>query len=74
MENYMNLGGNSGISAYEISTESVTVQFTTGAVYVYTYQSAGRGNIEEMKTLASGGQGLNSFIMRHVKNNFASHS
>ena len=71
MEAYKNLGGDSGVAAYEISEESVTVQFTTGAIYSYTYQSAGAANIEEMKTLAKHGEGLNSFIMKNVKNNFS---
>lgn len=64
MERYKSLGGNSGVSAYEIGTESITVQFGSGAVYLYTYQSAGSSNIEKMKSLAVAGEGLNSFINR----------
>jgi hypothetical protein len=32
MERYKNLGGKSGVSAYEIGSDSITVQFTTGSV------------------------------------------
>lgn len=71
MEKYKNLGGDSGVRAYEIGTDSITVQFSTGSVYLYSYQSAGRDNIEQMKVLAVSGTGLNSFIMRNVKKAFA---
>lgn len=72
MERYKNLGGDSGVSAYEIGAESITVQFNTGAVYLYTYRSAGSANIEKMKLLAVAGKGLNSFIMRNVKKGYES--
>jgi len=67
METYKNLGGNSNVIAYEIGSDSITVQFGDGSTYLYTYQSAGQSNIEHMKTLAIAGSGLNSFIMRNVK-------
>lgn len=72
MERYKNLGGNSGVSAYEIGAESITVQFTSGAVYLYTYKSAGSSNIEKMKSLAVAGQGLNSFITINVRKGYES--
>lgn len=71
MEIYKNLGGNSNARAYEIESESIKVQFGDGSIYLYTYQSAGEGNIEQMKVLAVAGKGLNSFIMRHVKKAYA---
>ncbi len=74
MERYKNLGGNSGVSAYEISDESITVQFSSGAVYLYTYNSAGSSNIKKMKSLAVAGKGLNSFIMRNVRDGYESKS
>ena len=67
MVTYRNLGGNSNVRAYEIGSDSITVQFGDGSIYLYTYQSAGRDNIERMKSLAIAGRGLNSFIMHHVK-------
>jgi hypothetical protein len=71
MERYGNLGGNSGIVGYEIGADFVRVQFSTGSVYLYTYDSAGSDNIEHMKQLARGGQGLNSFIQRNVRSSYA---
>jgi len=72
MERYKNLGGDSGVSAYEIGDDSITVQFSTGAVYLYTYRSAGSANIEEMKLLAAAGEGLNSYIKRYVNKGYES--
>lgn len=72
MERYKNFRGDSGVSAYEIGAESITVKFSTGKVYLYTYKSAGSSNIEKMKSLAVAEQGLNSFIMRNVKNSYES--
>jgi len=70
MTNYLNLGGDSGVSAYEIGSDYISVQFSTGKIYTYSYASAGSQNIETMKTLAVNGSGLNSFIMKNVRNDF----
>ncbi len=71
MDTYKNLGGNSGVDAYEIGPDFIKVQFSDGSVYMYTYASAGPGNIEQMKQLAINGQGLNSFISTTVRNDYA---
>ena len=67
MEIYKNLDGDTGVSRYEIGSDRITVEFSTGSAYLYTYSSAGSSNIEKMKTLARDGRGLNSFINTHVK-------
>jgi hypothetical protein len=72
MTHYKNLGGDSGVAAYEIGADFIKVQFHDGSVYLYTYRSAGSGSIEQMKDLASAGMGLNSFINTHVKYKYAS--
>lgn len=74
MERYKNLGGDSSVIGYETGLDWIKVQFNDGWIYLYTYQSAGRENIEQMKKLAISGQGLNSFIMRHVRKAYASKS
>ena len=71
MERYKNLGGDSGVVAYEIGSDSIRVQFSDGAIYRYTYASAGSSNIEHMKQLARNGQGLNSFINTTVRKAYA---
>ena len=71
MERYRNRGGDSGVVAYEIGPDSITVMFSDGSIYLYTYQSAGSANIEHMKRLAIDGEGLNNFINRCVKKSYA---
>jgi hypothetical protein len=71
MEHYKNLGGDSGIDAYEIGADFIRVRFSTGAVYLYNYSSAGSSNIEHMKQLAKKGMGLNSFIQTNVRTGYA---
>lgn len=72
METYLNLGGNSNIISYQIGPDYINVQFADNSIYLYTYSSAGVENIEEMKSLARRGAGLNSFINRNVRGNYAS--
>jgi hypothetical protein len=71
MIRYRNTGGNSGVSAYELSTQGIKVMFNNGGVYLYTNTSAGSHNIATMKSLATSGSGLNSFIGRVVKMKYA---
>jgi hypothetical protein len=71
MEIYKNLSKVSGVKAYELGSDSITVEFGDGDVYRYTYQSAGRENVEQMKKLAVAGKGLNGFISREVKERYA---
>ena len=72
MERYKNLGGDSGVVAYELGKDSITVEFNDGSLYLYTYQSAGSNNIEQMKGLAVTGRGLNTFINKNVRKKYAS--
>lgn len=72
MIEYANLGGDSAVTSYEIAPESITVAFRRGGTYLYTYDSAGASNIEQMKSLAQTGEGLGSFINKVVKKLYAS--
>jgi hypothetical protein len=72
MKRYQNLSGHSGVTAYEIAPQAVTVQFAGGDVYVYSYASAGAANVEEMKRLAISGRGLATFISQHVQHAYES--
>jgi len=71
METYKNLSGNSGVVAYEIGADSITVEFKDGTAYLYNDQSAGHENIEQMKLLARAGAGLNTFINQNAKEAYA---
>lgn len=68
MQVYKNLGGDSNVKGFVIGEDYIDVQFNgTAKVYRYSYRSAGRGKVEEMKKLAIIGKGLNSYIMRHAR-------
>ena len=67
---YGNKGKDSGILAYEIQVDSITVRFSDFSEYLYTHASADSSNIEAMKNLARDGEGLNSFINRNVKTRY----
>ena len=67
MTKYGNKGSDSGVSGYEIHDNGITVEFSTGAQYLYTNESAGKANIDTVKELAVGGEGLNGFINKYVK-------
>jgi hypothetical protein len=71
MEGYGNINGKSGILAYETGPDFIRVQFRDNSVYLYTYASAGAHSIEQMKSLAAAGEGLNAFINTNVKKAYA---
>jgi len=70
MERYQNRGGDSGIVAFEISSDSIIVQFRDNSLYLYNNIRPGEVTVEHMKGLAIRGQGLNSYISRSVRKNF----
>lgn len=61
------------VKRFEIGEDFIKVELSSGASYLYTYESAGKNNIEEMKRLAHAGDGLNSFINTCVKNKHEIH-
>lgn len=67
MEAYKNLYGNSSIVAFDIGNDYISVKFSDGKIYRYSYKSAGTDKVERMKLLAKQGSGLNSYIMRFAK-------
>lgn len=67
MERYANRSGTSSIVGFEFGTEWIRVHFEDGSAYNYSYGRAGRSNVERMKSLALGGEGLNRFIHANVK-------
>ena len=74
MVRYRNSSGSSGVVAYEIGDDFIKVQFHDRKTYLYSYKSAGSHNIEQMKTLAVRGRGLNSYINTYVKDKYESKS
>ena len=73
MTHYKNLGLDSGVNAFEIGNDYITVRFSTYATYKYTYESAGQNHIENMKSLTLKGEGMNSYIKKNEKYQQASY-
>lgn len=71
MIRYRNLSGTSSVYAYDVGINSIIVQFSDGSCYEYDQLSPGFNHIEQMKQLAQRGQGLGSYINRHVRKNYA---
>lgn len=71
MQIYKDIGGDSGIKAYEIAQGSIIVDFERGGSYLYTNESAGADHIAEMQRLAQLGDGLNSYINKYVRKAYA---
>ena len=70
MKRYRNLGGDSGIVAYEDGEDFIKVKFSDGSIYLYNYTIPGPNDVEHMKQLAERGQGLNSYISRHIRKRY----
>ncbi len=69
MEKYSNKGRNSGVYSYEIGNDYIKVIFFGNSkTYQYSYQGeAGQSHVDNMKSLAKNGSGLNSYINSFVK-------
>ena len=65
MNKYVNVNNDSGIVEYEYNNSSITIRFARGGVYVYDVADIGQEHLENMKRLADGGDGLNSYINRN---------
>jgi hypothetical protein len=70
MQRYKNLGGDSGVVAYDIDAGQIIVQFRNGDRYLYTEDSAGAANVARMQELAVAGRGLSAFISQHVHDRY----
>ncbi|WP_279088403.1 hypothetical protein [Alistipes putredinis] len=64
---YANLRGNSPVIGYEIEPTRIIVWFKGYKAYSYSYNKAGKENVEHMKQLAQNGAGLSAFITRNVR-------
>lgn len=71
MKRYGNLNGNSGVIAYELAEDAITVAFTDGGLYLYDHRRPGRKHVEQMKVLAQAGRGLATYINQHVREKYA---
>jgi hypothetical protein len=71
MQRYANRSGHSGVVAYELGADSITVKFTGGDRYLYDVGSTGADHIARMRELAREGHGLSTYISQHVRERYA---
>ena len=71
MQRYRDVDGDSGVTGYEVGPDFILVEFRHSHAYLYTYESAGAPNIEQMKKLAAAGDGLATFINTNVRELYA---
>lgn len=74
MRRYKNLGGSSGVVAYESGEDSISVRFRDGNTYLYNQQMPGKKLVERMQELAEEGKGLHTYISKTVKKRYAAKS
>jgi len=66
MERYKNVSGWSGVVGYEIGEDYIRIQFKNSKILKYSYGSAGKDQVEQMKLIAQNGQNLNSFVRTYA--------
>lgn len=66
LQPYANHHGDSGVRAWLIVGDTLSVEFVDGAVYVYTAQTLGARMFETLCRNARAGRGLASTISRDV--------
>jgi hypothetical protein len=67
MKTYKNLSGDSNVATYVYDDESILVTFINGSSYLYNNAATGAAKIQQMKQLADHGDGLGTFIKKHVR-------
>jgi len=70
MQYYPSSHKNTGIIAYEILPDAISIKFRDGSVYLYTAASTGKNHISQMQALAKKGEGLTTYINQHVRQNY----
>lgn len=70
MHPYKNANRDTGVVAYEIGKDNISIKFRDGSVYLYSVDSAGAEAIKQMKTLAKKGTGLTTYINQHVREHY----
>ena len=70
MQKYQNISGNSGVSYFEIGEDYIKVWFHNAKPYIYNDRRPGRLHVDKMKTLATAGQGLATYINQYVHDDY----
>jgi hypothetical protein len=71
LQKYTDASHDSGVSAYALGPDFIDVEFRHDGRYRYDHRRPGRAHVQAMKRLAVRGQGLATYINRHVRDNYA---
>lgn len=71
LQRYANRHGDSGVTAWSIHAETLSVEFGYGAVYVYAARELGADTFLTLCTAARVGHGLATAISRDVGDRYA---
>ena len=61
----------SGVAAYEDGPGWIHIRFHRGGTYRYDARHPGALHVMEMQRLADSGDGLNTYINQHVRDDYA---
>ena len=64
-------GDGSGVAAYACGPGWILVRFHRGGTYRYDGRHPGALHVLEMQRLAEAGEGLNTYINQHVREDYA---
>jgi len=70
MQQYSGDEHDTGVAAYNLDADSITVLFKEGWYYLYDAKKPGIGHVKKMKELAKQGSGLSTYISQHVRENY----
>nr|WP_024892095.1 hypothetical protein [Luteimonas huabeiensis] len=70
MHRYADRSGRSGVSAYALLPDALLVRFADGGLYLYDAERPGARHVARMRRLAAEGEGLATYISRHVGTNY----
>jgi hypothetical protein len=70
VERYLNRGGDSGITEYELGEDFIWVRFNGPVKYRYGRFRPGRNHVERMKACAIAGRGLGTYISQNVRDQY----
>ena len=68
---YKGMAGNSGVLAFDILNNGIILTFKHGGRYLYNFNQPGRVEVEEMKRRAVAGNGLATYVNKHVRKRYA---
>jgi hypothetical protein len=71
MQPYQAANGQSGVTAFKIEPGAITLRFRNDGTYRYDATRPGPAHVAEMQRLARQGKGLNTYVNKYVRKDYA---